>query len=159
MFHARRFWAARAPCPADASLQGIGFSHGDKASFSGPGHFNDPDMLIVGMLGWSGHPRPTNLSKNEQILHIAHWAMLAAPLLLGCDMNQLDDFTFDLLTNDEVLAVDQDELVKQGERKSAEAKTAAVTVSPCLSLITFERRCRFLKSSVRASDRNDPEKS
>jgi alpha-galactosidase len=105
------------------SLQGIGFSQGDKASFAGPGHYNDPDMLIVGMLGWSGHPRPTNLSKNEQILHITHWAMLAAPLLIGCDMNQLDEFTFDLLANDEVLAIDQDELVKPGERKSVEAKT------------------------------------
>jgi len=105
------------------SLQGIGFSQADKASYASPGHFNDPDMLIVGMLGWNGNPRPTNLSKNEQILHITHWAMLAAPLLIGCDMNQLDEFTFDLLANDEVLAVDQDELVKQGERKSVEGRT------------------------------------
>lgn len=105
------------------SLEGIAFAQNDKGRFASPGHVNDPDMLVVGKVGWGEHPRPTHLSANEQILHVTHWAMLAAPLLLGCDLTDLDDFTLDLLTNDEVLAVDQDELVQPAQRKSSEGRT------------------------------------
>ncbi len=105
------------------SLEGIAFSQGDKQASGGPGHFNDPDMLIVGKLGWGPQLRPTKLSGNEQILHITQWAMLAAPLLIGCDMTQLDDFTLDLLTNDEVLAVDQDERVLPAARVDQRGRT------------------------------------
>ncbi|MDX2021743.1 MAG: NPCBM/NEW2 domain-containing protein [Deltaproteobacteria bacterium] len=103
------------------SLEGIAFAQSDKAPFAKPGHVNDPDMLVVGKVGW-GHPRPTNLSGNEQILHVTHWAMVAAPLLLGCNLGELDDFTLDLLSNDEVLAVDQDALVVPAQRKYADGR-------------------------------------
>jgi len=69
-------------------------------------------MLIVGWVGW-GRPHPTSLTPDEQYTHISLWCMLAAPLLIGSDMAKLDDFTLSLLTNDEALAVDQDELGKQ----------------------------------------------
>jgi alpha-galactosidase len=70
-------------------------------------------MLVVGYVGWRDKPRPTKLTRNEQYTHISMWCMLSAPLLLGCDLEQLDDFTTNLLTNDEVIAIDQDALGKQ----------------------------------------------
>jgi len=97
-----------------ASMSGIGFNQEGHEKFAGPGHWNDPDMLVVGNVGWGPALHPTHLTPNEQYTHITLWCMLSAPLLIGCDMTQLDDFTLGLLTNDEVLAVDQDPLGKQG---------------------------------------------
>jgi alpha-galactosidase len=92
-----------------ANLESVGFRQAGREVHAGPGHWNDTDMLIVGSLSWGrGEPVPTNLTKNEQILHITLWAIQAAPMMLGADMSQLDDWTIDLLTNDEVLAVLQD---------------------------------------------------
>jgi alpha-galactosidase len=53
---------------------------------------------------------------DEQYTHISLWCLLSAPLLIGCDLTKLDDFTLGLLTNDEVLAVDQDPLGRQATR-------------------------------------------
>ena len=86
------------------------------ASFASPGHWNDPDMLVVGWVGWGPHIRPTRLTPDEQYTHISLWCLLSAPLLLGCDLTRLDDFTMNLLTNDEVLAIDQDPLGKQADK-------------------------------------------
>ena len=83
---------------------------------AGPGHFNDRDMLVVGQVGWSGKQHPTRLTPNEQYTHISMWCLLASPLMIGCDMTKLDDFTLGLLTNDEVLEVNQDPLGKQAVR-------------------------------------------
>jgi alpha-galactosidase len=94
------------------SMSGIGFSQNGHEKFAGPGHWNDPDMLVVGMVGW-GNLHPTALTPNEQYTHISLWCLLCSPLLIGCDMAQLDDFTLGLLTNDEVLEVNQDPLGKQ----------------------------------------------
>jgi len=101
------------------SLSQIGFGQDRAAPYARPGQWNDPDMLIVGKLGW-GNLHPTHLSPNEQYTHISLWCLLAAPLLIGCDMTQLDPFTLNLLENDEVLSVDQDPL-------GHEAKTVAKT--------------------------------
>ena len=100
------------------SLSGIAFKQADIGQYASPGHWNDPDMLIVGKLGWGPKLRNTRLAPVEQQTHITIWCMAAAPLLIGCDMTQLDDFTLDLLTNDEVLAIDQDELGKAATRVS-----------------------------------------
>ena len=94
------------------SLSGIGFSQDKAAPHARPGNWNDPDMLIVGKVGW-GHLHPTRLTPNEQYLHISLWCLLSAPLLIGCDMTQLDPFTLNLLENDEVIAIDQDPLGKE----------------------------------------------
>ena len=99
------------------SMAGIGFSQGELAPYAGPGHWNDPDMLVVGKLGWGPNPRPTNLGPQEQVTHISLWSLLAAPLLLGCDLAQLDQFTLDLLTNDEVIEVNQDPLGQAASRR------------------------------------------
>lgn len=84
--------------------------------YAGPGHWNDPDMLVVGHVGWGPSLHPSELSPHEQISHITIWCMLAAPLLIGCDLTRLDEFTLNLLSNDEVIAVDQDPLGVQGKR-------------------------------------------
>jgi alpha-galactosidase len=69
-------------------------------------------MLVVGQVGW-GNPHPSKLKPDEQYLHISLWSLFAAPLLIGCDMEKLDDFTLNLLTNDEVIEINQDPLGKQ----------------------------------------------
>ena len=101
------------------SLSRIGFSQDRWAAYGTPGHWNDPDMLVVGYVGW-GNPRPTLLTPDEQYTHITLWCLLSSPLLLGCDMEKLDEFTLGLLTNEEVLAVDQDPLGKQATSLSAD---------------------------------------
>ena len=103
------------------SMSGIGFGQDGHEKFAGPGHWNDPDMLVVGKVGW-GSPHPSKLTPNEQVTHITLWSLLSAPLLIGCDMSQLDPFTTALLGNDEVLAVDQDELGKPAGRKAKEGQ-------------------------------------
>lgn len=83
------------------------------APYARPGHWNDPDMMIVGWVGWGKGPRPTMLTADEQYSHMTAWCLQSVPLLLGNDLTKLDDFTTSLLTNDEVLAVNQDPLGKQ----------------------------------------------
>lgn len=73
-------------------------------AYAGPGHWNDPDMLEVG----------NGMSAGEDRAHFAMWAMLAAPLIAGNDLRAMPRPTRDLLTNREVLAVDQDSLGVQG---------------------------------------------
>jgi alpha-galactosidase len=95
-----------------------GFSQDRWAAYTGPGHWSDPDMLVLGHVGWGPHLHPTRLTPDEQYAHMSLWCLLSAPLLLGCDLAQIDDFTLGLLTNDEVLAVNQDALGKQATQFS-----------------------------------------
>jgi alpha-galactosidase len=106
-----------------SSMSSIGFGQAELHSFAGPGHWNDPDMLVVGQLGWGPSVRPTHLSHAEQVTHITLWSMLAAPLLIGCDLTRVDDFTLSLLTNPEVLGVNQDPLGRQARRIRATGRT------------------------------------
>ncbi len=99
-----------------ASLSKIGFNEDRSAPYAGPGHWNDPDMLTVGKVGWGADLHATRLTSDEQYTQISLWCLLSAPLLIGCDLTQLDPFTFSLLTNDEVIAIDQDALGKQAVR-------------------------------------------
>jgi alpha-galactosidase len=105
-----------------SSMSGIGFKQTGHARFVGPGHFDDPDMLVVGKVGWGPQLHPTRLTPNEQYTHISLWCLLASPLLIGCDMTQMDEFTLSLLTNDEVLDVNQDPLGRQAERVAQTGK-------------------------------------
>jgi alpha-galactosidase len=68
-------------------------------------------------VGW-GAPHPTRLTPDEQYTHISLWCLLGSPLLIGCDLERLDPFTISLLTNDEVLAVDQDPLCAHANQVS-----------------------------------------
>ena len=98
------------------SMSRIGFNQNGHEKYAGPGHWNDPDMLVVGNVGWGPSLHPTHLTPNEQYTHISLWCLLSAPLLIGCDMTQMNDFTLSLLSNDEVLAVNQDSLGHQASR-------------------------------------------
>lgn len=94
------------------SVKNIALMQDKTATGAKPGNWNDPDMLVVGTVGW-GSPHPSKLRPDEQYLHFSLWCLFSAPLLIGCDMEKLDDFTLNLLTNDEVIALDQDPLGKQ----------------------------------------------
>ncbi len=95
------------------SLYKIGFNQIENAKYAGPGHWNDPDMLVLGWVGWGPNLHKTVLTPDEQYTHVSLWSLLSAPLLLGNDLTKLDDFTLNLITNDEVIAIDQDKLGKQ----------------------------------------------
>ena len=73
--------------------------------YAGPGHWNDPDMLQVGNGG---------LTESENRAHFSLWCMLAAPLIAGNDLKNMDAKTREILTNKELIAVNQDVLGKQG---------------------------------------------
>ena len=88
--------------------------------FGGPGHWNDPDMLILGNVTTGTDLHPTRLTPDEQYSHVSLFSLLAAPLLIGCPIEQLDDFTMNLLTNDEVIEINQDPLGKPGRLVSEE---------------------------------------
>jgi alpha-galactosidase len=98
------------------SMSGIGFAQAGKEVNAGPGHWNDEDMLVIGMVGWGPKLRQTRLSADEQYTHVSLWSLLASPLLIGCDMTRMDSFTKNLLTNDEVIAINQDPMGRQASR-------------------------------------------
>ncbi|MGA9406100.1 MAG: glycoside hydrolase family 27 protein [Bacteroidota bacterium] len=81
----------------------------DIRKYAGPGHWNDPDMLEVG----------NGMSVNEDRAHFSLWCMMAAPLIAGNDLRSMSKETTDILTNHEVIDVDQDSLGVQGFRYSA----------------------------------------
>jgi alpha-galactosidase len=89
----------------------IGFGQAGLAKFAGPGHWNDPDMLEVGNGG---------MNADEYRTHMSLWAILAAPLLSGNDLTAMSPETLAMLTNRDVIAIDQDLAGKQGDRFSAE---------------------------------------
>jgi alpha-galactosidase len=94
------------------SVKNITLDQDKSAASAKPGNWNDPDMLVVGTVGW-GNPHKSNLKPDEQYLHISLWSLFSAPLLIGCDMEILDEFTLNLLTNDEVIEINQDPLGKE----------------------------------------------
>jgi alpha-galactosidase len=94
-----------------AQMTMIGFAQAGLAKYASPGHWNDPDMLEVG----NGHMKP-----DEYRVHMSLWAMLAAPLLAGNDLNKMTPETESILMNKDVIAVDQDAMGKQGDRVRAD---------------------------------------
>jgi alpha-galactosidase len=92
------------------SMSRIGFAQSDLAAFSGPGHWNDPDMLEVGNGG---------MSTDEYKTHFSLWAMIAAPLIAGNDVRAMDPDITAILMNKEVIAIDQDALGAGGKRVSS----------------------------------------
>ena len=91
------------------SMSKIGFDQAKLAQFASPGHWNDPDMLEVGNGG---------MSDTEYKTHMTLWSLLAAPLLAGNDIRNMTSGTREILTNSEVIAIDQDKNGKQGTRVS-----------------------------------------
>jgi alpha-galactosidase len=95
------------------SMSRIGFGQAGKEKFAGPGGWNDPDNILVGHILWNGELVRTPLTADEQYTYMSLWALLAAPLIFGGDLTQLDDFTLGLLGNDEVIEINQDALGRQ----------------------------------------------
>jgi len=106
----------------------IGLANASLSSYAGPGHWNDPDYLLIGNVGdafkWDQAPKrqPTSLTPDEQYSYVSMWSLMAAPLFFAGDMTALDDFTLGLLCNSEVIDVDQDALGWQARviRRSAD---------------------------------------
>ena len=96
----------------------IGFSQAGLERYAGPGHWNDPDMLEVG----NG-----KLTMAENRSHFSLWAILAAPLLAGNDLPNMKPEVKAILTNKDVIAIDQDALGKQGTRGYAEGEVEVWT--------------------------------
>ncbi|WP_445383546.1 NPCBM/NEW2 domain-containing protein [Robiginitalea sp. IMCC43444] len=88
--------------------------HPKWSQFNGPGNWNDPDMLVLGKVGW-GSPRPNRLNCHELRTHFSLWAIWSAPMILGCDLQDLDSDLKSILMNPEVIQINQDRLGKQGE--------------------------------------------
>jgi alpha-galactosidase len=85
---------------------------------------NDPDYLLLGYLSnWQGGTAATPLTPNEQYSHVSLWCLVAAPLIFSGDITRLDEFTLSLLTNDEVIDVDQDPLGRAGRRVAKSGDT------------------------------------
>ena len=93
-------------------------------AFSRPGHWNNPCPLRVGMLGgWDKKPlKATRLTIEEQYSHISLWCLWSSPLIIGCPIERLDEFTLGLLSNDDVLEVNQDALGLQAGAVARGAK-------------------------------------
>jgi alpha-galactosidase len=89
------------------SMSTIGFSQDEHARWAAPGHWNDPDMLEVGNGG---------MTDDEYRTHMSLWSILAAPLLAGNDLRAMSESTREILTNREVIAIDQDAHGAQGRR-------------------------------------------
>jgi alpha-galactosidase len=96
----------------------IGFSQAGLERYAGPGHWNDPDMLEVG----NG-----KLTLAENRSHFSLWAILAAPLLAGNDLTKMTPEIKAILTNRDVIAIDQDSLGKQGTRAYSEGEVEVWT--------------------------------
>ena len=89
------------------SMSKIGFAQDALAPYAAPGHWNDPDMLEIGNGG---------MNDDEYRTHMSLWSILAAPLLAGNDLRSMSPVILEILTNREVIAVNQDKAGKQGRR-------------------------------------------
>ncbi len=99
----------------------IGFGQAAISAYSGPGGWNDADMLVVGNIGgaWNRPIEPSRLTPNEQRTHFGLWVLLSGPLLLGCDVTRLDVDTTAMVSNRELLAIHQDALGESARRRKA----------------------------------------
>jgi alpha-galactosidase len=85
------------------------------AEYTCPGSWNDLDMLVVGLKG-EGQIEGHGMSLTEYRTHMSIWAIAASPLMIGCDIRSIDSKSRDLLTNEDVIAVNQDPLGASGRR-------------------------------------------
>ena len=98
------------------SVSQIGFDlQAELHPYAGPGRWNDPDMLVVGMHG-QGHVGRGGLADVEYRSHFALWCLLSAPLMIGCDVRHIDTTSLELLGNTALIAIDQDPMGSQARR-------------------------------------------
>jgi len=128
------------------SMTGIGFAQNGHEKYASPGHWNDPDMLEIGNKG---------LTPDECYTHMTLWCLLASPLLIGCDMTQMDAVTVDIFSNDEVIGVNQDALGKQGYRVAQQGDSevwAKPLADGTLAVGLFNRSTQPATVSIRWAD-------
>jgi len=128
------------------SMTRIGFSQNELAPWAKPGHWNDPDMLEIG----NGA-----MSESEYKTHMSLWCILAAPLLAGNDLRNVSPEVLAILTNREVIAIDQDKLGKQGKQvwKSGDQEIWTRPLSGgAQALAFFNRSSEPAKVTVRWAD-------
>lgn len=87
----------------------------DLERFAGPGGWNDPDMLVIGLAN-SGFIKGGGCTDAEYRTQMSMWSMFSAPLMLGCDVSKMTEATKGILLNKDIIAIDQDPLGKQGFR-------------------------------------------
>ncbi|MDH7460503.1 glycoside hydrolase family 27 protein [Chitinophagaceae bacterium 26-R-25] len=98
--------------------------NGDLSAYAGPGHWNDPDMLVIGLYGVNGPAADLGgigCSDIEYQSQMSLWSVMAAPLIASNDLRSMNEQTKAILTNTEVIAINQDALGKQGVRKVSDA--------------------------------------
>jgi len=128
------------------SMSRIGFGQNELAPWAKPGHRNDPDMLEIG----NGA-----MSDTEYRTHMSLWAILAAPLLAGNDLRNMSPAILEILTNREVIAVDQDKDGKQGKQiwKSGDQEVwTRPLAGGAQAVALFNRAAEPAKVSVRWAD-------
>ena len=93
--------------------------NGQLADYAFPGAWNDPDMLVVGLFGKSSNINSGGIkygcTLNEYRTHMSMWCMMASPLLCGNDVRNMPDSVLKVLTNPEIIAINQDALGLQGK--------------------------------------------
>jgi len=103
-------------------------------NYSGPGHWNDPDMLEVGNGG---------MTTDEYQAHFSLWCLIKSPLLIGCDVTKMSDDTKAILMNEEIIALSQDDLGVQGHKVWSTAEGPEIWAGPLasgdLAVILFNR--------------------
>ena len=106
----------------------VWLKHDAWAPYQSPGHWNHACNIRIGLLGgWRDKPlTPTHLTPDEQYTHISLWCLWGSPMIIGTPIERLDPFTLSLLSNDEVLEVNQDPLGIQGRRAKADGGEAVV---------------------------------
>ena len=80
----------------------------DKLSMSGPGCFNDMDMLVVGMHGEGNVSHTGGCTDNDYLIHFSLWCLFGVPLMMGGDIRKMNDFCRELMTNKDLIAINQD---------------------------------------------------
>ena len=127
-------------------MERIGFNDAGKEDDEGPGGWNDPDMLEVGNGG---------MTLDEYRTHFTLWSMRSAPLLLGNDVSHMSEDIKSLLTNKEVIAIDQDPLGKQASRVQREGTTEIWTKKLSngdIAVAFFNRNAKSAAVRTRWSD-------
>jgi alpha-galactosidase len=138
----------------------IGFKNAAAWEYAGPGRWNDPDYILIGVVGdahqWQAGkpPERVNLTAAENYSYMSMWALMASPLFFGGDMARLDEFTLNVLCNAEVIAVNQDLLGKQARiiRKTNEEFVLAKPLedgSVAVGLFNLTREPRTLAANWR----------
>jgi alpha-galactosidase len=128
------------------SMSRIGFAQDTLGSYARPGHWNDPDMLEIG----NGA-----MTDDEYRTHMSLWSMLAAPLLAGNDLRTMTPAIHDILTNREVIAIDQDRAGRQGRRVSTSGDVEIWTrplADGAVAVAVFNRGAMAATVPVRWSD-------